>query len=103
MKRKDWKQAEATIASVQTHTGPDSEYYYEVVFTFQLDGAYYGGTFTAWKEPSVGDRISVWYDPANPDRNNLVQRVKLLKWAYAFLFLAFGLWFLYSAMHSRTQ
>ena len=101
--RKGWKQAEATIASVQRHTGADSAYSYEVVFTFKVDGGYYGGTFTVWKEPCVGDNISLWYDPADPDRNNLVQREKLMNWVYAVFFLAFCIWFIYSVMHSQTS
>ena len=101
--RKGWKQTEATIASIVRHTGVDSQFSYEVVFSFEIGGSYYGGTFTAWKEPYVGDKIPVCYDPADPDRNDLIQRDKLMKWVYAILFLAFGSWIIYSAIHSQTR
>jgi hypothetical protein len=100
--RKGWKHAEATVESVVMHTGPDSAYS-EVVFMFKVDDGYYGGTFTAWKETFVGDKIAVSYDPANPDRNNLTQQEKLKNWALAVFFIAFGIWFLYSLMHLHTK
>jgi Protein of unknown function (DUF3592) len=85
------------------HTGADSQFSYEVVFTFEVDGGYYGGSYTAWKEPYVGEKIPVWYDPADPDRNDLVQKEMLMKWVYTVLFLVFGSWIIYSAIHSQTR
>ena len=54
---KDWKEAIATIATVETHTSR-SRTTYEAVFTFQVDGGYYGGTYTSDSEVCVADLVT---------------------------------------------
>jgi hypothetical protein len=77
--RSDWKETDATIASFivyQTKVGP----LYEVVFTYKVDGGWFGGTFTTTKAYRKGDTLPVFYDPKNPDRNNLVRRAGMIRW-----------------------
>jgi hypothetical protein len=99
----DWIETEATIASIYKNPGPDGETY-SVVFTYKVGDSYFGGTFTPMDgRHYVGENIPVWYDPADPGRNNLVKREKLMKWVYAALAIALGLYFIYLALHSQTR
>lgn len=76
---KNWKDADGTVASVeefQTRGGPQ----YRVVFTYEVDGHWCGGTFTTTDAYQKGDTLSVLYDPADPDRNNLAERETIRHW-----------------------
>ena len=76
---KDWKDADGTVASIeeqQTRGGT----VYSIVFTYKVDGEWYGGTFTTRDSYSKGDAISVRYDPNKPDRNDLVERETIRHW-----------------------
>ncbi len=86
------------MASVYWDSNGDS-WIENVVFTYKVGDSYFGGTFTPfWGEHVSGTKIRVWYDPEHPERNNLVQRQKLLNWIYLALFVLFGLFFLYSLL-----
>jgi hypothetical protein len=72
---KDWKEIDGTVSSVeeyQTRSGTE----YSVVFMYKVDGGYYAGTFTTSESYRKDDTISVLYDPANPERNNLAEQEK---------------------------
>jgi hypothetical protein len=76
---KDWKDTDGTVASVeefQTRGGSQ----YRVVFTYEVDGHWCGGTFTTTDAYQKGDTLPVLYDPANPDRNNLAERETIRHW-----------------------
>jgi hypothetical protein len=94
---KDWKDTDGTVASVeeyQTRSGKQ----YSVVFTYKVDGEWYGGTFTTTDSYSKGDAIPVLYDPLKPDRNNLVQRETIRHWVVGAVLCALGLVFLFAAL-----
>lgn len=79
---KDWKETDGTVAEVEEHqTRYGKEY--SVVFTYKVDGEWYGGTFTtsdSYSEVRKGDTIPVRYDPNKPDRNDLVERETIRRW-----------------------
>jgi hypothetical protein len=80
MRRKDWVETDGTIATVEEHQGRNSKSY-TVVFTYKVDGHFYGGTYTTWTdEPIVGDPIAVKYDPDDPERNDLVLKETIMHW-----------------------
>jgi hypothetical protein len=95
---KDWKDTDDTIASAepyQTRYGTE----YSVAFTYKVDGEWYGGTFTTSESYRKDDVITVLYDPANPERNNLVQREKARRWIIGSLIAAVALFILYTVLH----
>ena len=79
MAKTDWKDIDGTVATVtefQTRGGPS----YEVVFTYEVDGHWCGGTITTSEAYRVGDSIAVRYDPADPDRNDLTVKATHARW-----------------------
>jgi hypothetical protein len=102
MRRRDWVEVEGTVASAmafQTKAGSG----YTVVFTYKVDGHFYGGTFTTMRLYFKGDRISVKYDPSDPDRNNLVGREQMMNWFYAVFFVLLGLWAVYLFLQPKVK
>jgi Protein of unknown function (DUF3592) len=84
---KNWKDTDGTVESVEeyrTRSGTQCS----VIFSYRVDGKWYGGTFTTVGSYCKDDRISVRYDPSKPDRNNLVQIANVIE---VFGFLAYGL------------
>jgi hypothetical protein len=95
--RKDWKDTDGTVADVeerQTRSGTN----YSVVFTYKVDGEWYGGTFTTGEAYRKGDTVSVLYDPLKPDRNNLVQQETIRRWVIGTVLCVVGLVFLFLAL-----
>jgi hypothetical protein len=97
--REGWKDADGTVASVyekfQTRNGP----YYSVVFTYKVDGGYYSGTFSTFEEYHENDAIYLRFDPANPERNDLVERERIKHWILFAVILVAALSVLFAAMH----
>ena len=91
---KGWLDADGTVASadeISSRNGSE----YSVVFTYKVNDEWYGGTYTTYEAYSKGDSISLLYDPANPERNNLVEKEKIRHWIIAAVFASFGLVILY--------
>jgi hypothetical protein len=80
----DWKDTDGTVADVQVQQGRNSRSY-SVVFTYKVDGSWYGGTYTTGDELKVGNLVPVRYDPKNPERNDLVVKETRKHWIVAIL------------------
>jgi hypothetical protein len=96
--RKDWKEIEGTVFSVdeyQTRSGTE----YSVVFMYKVDGGYYSGSFTTSEAYRKDDTITVLYDPANPDDNNFVESEKIKHWVIGAVLCVGAVFFLYFALH----
>lgn len=91
----NWIETDATVATVDTRQTRGGDIYI-VVFTYKVNGEWCGGTFTTGEEYDVGDTLSVRYDPANPDRNNLVERETISHWILGAVLTAAALIFLYA-------
>ena len=76
----DWPQAEATVLGCAWSSGRgrshgDAPGWYEVTFSYHVDGEYYGGRFSLPGEENSespyreGDKLFVGYDPRRPERN----------------------------------
>lgn len=83
----DWKTTEGTVAEVQERR-TRSTVWYSVVFTYKVDGSWYGGTFWSADAYQKGDSIDVRYNPADPERNDLVDSETRRKWIQALVVLA---------------
>jgi hypothetical protein len=93
--RKDWKDVDGAVASVEefpTRGGTR----YSVVFTYKVDGEWYGGTFTTDESYSKDDMIAVLYDPSKPERNNLVEEEKIRHWIIGAILSVVALFILYA-------
>jgi len=75
----DWRETDGEVASVERHRNRSSEWY-TIVFTYKVDDHWYGGTYTSFDEYRKGDSLPLKYDPADPARNNLVERETKLHW-----------------------
>jgi hypothetical protein len=73
------KDTDGTVTSVEWYPTRGGDRY-SVVFTYKVDGEWYGGTFTTDESYNKEDTISVSYDPASPERNNLVEQEKRRHW-----------------------
>ncbi len=74
MRRHDWVKTQGKIESVYVDGGGEGETV-SAVFTYEVNGHVYGGTYTMklWQNmPVVGSPISLKYDPKDPNRNDLV-------------------------------
>lgn len=68
-----WQSAEGVVTDIQFHDsriGRRSNDYYEIFFTYGVDGVEYSAS-TAYSgdetEQYVGKTVTVWYDPQTPD------------------------------------
>ena len=82
MAKIDWKDADGTAATVTRVDGRGGPIY-TVVFTYEVDGHWCGGTFTTFEEYRKGDAVAVRYDPKNPDYNDLAQEESRTNWIVA--------------------
>jgi hypothetical protein len=74
MKRRDWVETDATVDEVYVDGGGRDKSV-SAVFTYTVDGHYYGGTyFPLLDVPVKGQTITVRYDPDDPNKNDLVAR-----------------------------
>ncbi len=79
MRRSQWLETEGTVSEVYEDGGRSRNI--SVVFTYTVDGHFYGGTFKPLlKTYSKGDPLLVKYDPDSPDKNNYVSLRMKFKW-----------------------
>jgi hypothetical protein len=78
MAKVDWKYIDGTVSNVisteyanNLHTSPADDHL--VTFSYEVDGHFYGGEFHTSEEYAEGQAITVGYDPANPEKNDLVK------------------------------
>jgi len=89
MKRRDWVETDGTISEVYVDGGGRDKSV-SVVFTYMVDGHYYGGTYSPFADyPAKGDTITVRYDPDDPNKNDLVARDLLKHWIVGILIALF--------------
>jgi len=83
-RRPHWIDTEGTVASVEVHetTRSGDPSTWTVVFTYKVDGHWYSGTYRTFDTFKVGDTLALRYDPADPNRNNLVVKDRLLHVLY---------------------
>jgi hypothetical protein len=86
----DWKDIDGTVASVERVDGRNGANY-TVVFTYEVNGHWCGGTFHTTDEYRVGDSVPVRYDPLDPDRNDLSVKEARNKWILWSVLIAVGL------------
>jgi hypothetical protein len=96
--RADWTETEATVASV-VKLQNSRTITYEAVITYTVDGSYFATTVCGWKFYAQGQKLKIFYDPGNPDRNNLSQRERLKKLVYVIFFAALGILAVYLFLH----
>ena len=96
----DWKDTDGTVASVEEHQTRYGKNY-SVVFTYKVDDEWYGGTFTSEEPYSKDDTLTVLYDPAKPERNNLVEHEKIRHWILGAVILVAAFLILFAATHTR--
>lgn len=82
LSRKDWVATNATISNVMLSDQGRGGSLYTVTFSYTVDGHYYGGEFVGssgghYKE---GGSVSLKYNPANPDENDLSERGQSTLW-----------------------
>jgi len=102
MAKVDWKDADATVASVTASDGGRGRTIYSVGFSYKVDEHFYGGTFTTGDEYREGDSVAVKYDPKDPDRNDLVEKETRARWIlWAVIAVVVVVWFLLVFGRSR--
>jgi hypothetical protein len=77
----DWKDIDGTVASV-TEIPSRGGTIYEVIFTYEVDGHWCGGTYSSYEAYRKGDTIAVRYDPRDPDRNDLSEKQEHQRWIF---------------------
>jgi hypothetical protein len=98
----DWKEAKGTVASVlESHSKGGN--IYEVVFTYTVDGSYFGGTFTTMAYHREGETLPVRYNPSNPEENNFTKREAILRWVYVVFFVLMGLLAVYLFLQPKAK
>ena len=98
MAKIDWKDADGTAASVERVDGRSGPTY-TVVFTYEVDGHWCGGTFTTSDEYRKGDSVAVRYDPKNPDYNDLTQEETRKHWIIGGIVVVAVLLWLWAVLH----
>jgi hypothetical protein len=69
-----------------------------VVFTYIVDGHYYGGSLTTYDPYEVGASITVKYDPDDPEKNDLVSRQNARNWVGAAILVLLAIWIIASKL-----
>ena len=88
----DWVETEGNVASVTPNPNGLIRKAVEVVFTYTVDGHWYGGMFLSNFDPYVvGQTLTVRYDPTNPASNDLVKKDFRRRWLTIAAFVAAGL------------
>ncbi len=93
-----WRSTDGTVSNVveyHTKAGP----LYSVVFTYKVDGSWYGGTFTTMAFQKDGDTLAVSYDPSNPEINNFLKRERTRRWLYIVFFTGMAMLAIYLFTH----
>ena len=99
---KGWIDTDGTVSSVVPYEARGVTFY-SVVFTYKVDGHYYGGTYTTPELYREGDSLPLSYDPRDPDRNNLVRREGMLRWFYVIFFILLGIMAIWLFMQPKAR
>lgn len=73
LKYSNWQSTEGVVTEIRFHDsriGRRSNDYYEIFFTYRVDGTEYSAVSTYSGEETeqyVGKTVTVWYDPEAPD------------------------------------
>ena len=98
----NWKATDAVVAnSIESHTKAGNVY--SVVFTYVVDGSYYGGTFTTMQRYADGETFAIQYDPENPERNDVVRRDRIRNWLYALFFVGLAVMAVYLFLQPKSK
>ena len=63
---KSYEKTTGVITDTRSYYDTDEGTKYEYDFTYTVDGTEYRGTFGGDSEDKTGDRVTVFYDPADP-------------------------------------
>lgn len=83
MAKVNWQYVDGTVSNVMDGSalarGTDL---YAITFTYTVDGHYYSGEFKAATGHgySEGDKITVGYNPANSEENDLDNKGQWMQW-----------------------
>ena len=97
MAKENWVATDATIASVEEHRLRSGVIRYVFVFTYVVGGSWHGGTCHTYETSIKGDRIPIRYDPAHPERNDLVDRERFRRmrnWAVSLVTVMIAIYLL---------
>jgi hypothetical protein len=87
-----WKETEGTVASVEQNSNGALRNALTVVFTYKVDGHWYGGTFVSNFDRYVeGQTLTVRYDTSDPATNDLTKKDTRRLWLTCALFAGAGL------------
>ena len=75
---KGWVVTKGTVERVDEYPTPEGTQY-SIVFSYEVDGKSYSGTYESIRSQDRDDVISVLYDPNNPESNNLVQMANAIE------------------------
>jgi hypothetical protein len=69
--RQDWPVASASLCSSEHRAGSrgDPDGYYDVVYTFWIDGHIYEGRYSSRYDLNKDDTIAIRYNPQDPNIN----------------------------------
>jgi hypothetical protein len=77
----DWVETKGNVASVEPYPNGAIRKAVRVVFTYTVDGHWYGGTFISNFDPYIeGQPLTVHYDPKNPSMNDLLKKDRRRRW-----------------------
>jgi hypothetical protein len=79
-----------SVASVEPNPNGAIRKAVRVVFTYKVDGHWYGGTFISNFDP-YGQTLTVRYDPKDPATNDLVKKDNRRRWLTCAAFVLAGL------------
>lgn len=98
----EWKDTDGAIANVIAVNSRGGTRY-SVVFTYKVNGSWYGGTFHTGTPYRKGDTLPVQYDPSNPDRNSYVEHEKRMHWVYAAILAFFAVIAILYLLHPPSR
>jgi hypothetical protein len=101
--RNEWKKTQATIVSSLEYRSAGAVLINSVDFTYEVDGGYYYGKFTTFGSFEKGQVVSLFYDPTNPERNNLQRREQILRWLYVVFFTLVAALVIYGFVRPHTK
>jgi hypothetical protein len=83
MAKINWLYTDGTVSNIMRVSAlAKGRDLYAITFTYKVDGHYCGGEFKAptGHGYSEGDKITVGYNPANPDENDLSNKGEWMWW-----------------------
>jgi hypothetical protein len=90
VRRNDWLEVVGTVSSVMARSRAGNV----VVFTYEVDGHFYGGSLTTYDPYEEGASIIVRHDPDDPERNDLIRRQTTKNWVAAGILVLLAIWFI---------